>query len=147
MPLIPKEVDELDEATKKLLELWMRTKLVLFKAFGNEPVSKEHEAAFLQLKADISRVYRGMDERLNNSPGLKFEGDKMMEMLKNAMNMEHLKNLPAGEKQNIYVIWHLVYIKMTRTLGALEVMKAGYYPHLHRDRLKEKTSAKAGKGK
>ena len=35
MPLTPPDVEELHEQIKKLLELWMRTKLVFLKAFGS----------------------------------------------------------------------------------------------------------------
>jgi hypothetical protein len=143
MALTPKDVEELTESMKKLLELWMRTKLVLLKAFGSEPITREHESAFLQLKSDVSRIYRAASNRL--SSGLQFEGDKMLEMLKNAMTMGHLQKLSAAEKQNIYVLWHLLYIRMTRTLGALETMKAGYYPHMHRSLLQKMPAKKAAK--
>jgi hypothetical protein len=134
MALTPKDVDELYESNKKLLELWMRTKLVFLKAFGDEEMTREHENTYLQLKSEVSRIFRAIADKL--PPGLKFDGDKMMEMLKNAMTMEHLHQQPPGERQNIYRLWHQIYIKLTRTLGALEVMKSGYYPHLHRGRLK-----------
>ncbi|MCL5271148.1 MAG: hypothetical protein M1457_11525 [bacterium] len=143
MALTPKDVDDLTESMKKLLELWMRIKLVLLKAFGAEPVTREHENAFMQLKSDVSRIYRATSNRL--SSGLQFEGDKLVEMLKNAMTMAHLQKLSPNEKQSIYVVWHLLYIRMTRTLGALETMKAGYYPHMHRSRLQKMPVGKAAK--
>lgn len=136
MALTPKDVDEVIEQIKKLLEYWMRTKLVFIKAFGGEPVSREHEAAFLQLKSEISRLYRSISGVLPS--GLNFDGDKMTEMLKNAMTMEHLQNQPLPERHKFYDTWHRVYVKLTRVLGALEVMQSGYYPAMHRDRLKPK---------
>ena len=136
MPLSPPEVEELDDNAKKLLELWMNTKLAFITAFGNKELTREHETAYLNLKSDISRIYRVMSEKLPK--GLLFEGEKMIEMLKNAMTMETLRQFPASERQNCYKIWHNVYIRLTRTLGSLDVMKAGYYPHLHRDLLKSK---------
>ena len=143
MALTPIDVDNLHDNVKKLLEYWMRAKLVFLKAFGKEAVVPEHESAYLQLKSEISRIYRLIADKLPT--GLLFDGDKMIEMLKNAMTMEHLHQQPASERQSIYRLWHLVYIKLTRTLGALEVMKSGYYPHLHRGRLK--TQPLAGKKK
>lgn len=143
MALTPQDVDQLNENVKKLLELWMRTKLVITRAFGNEKVTREHEAAFLQLKSEISRIYRGVSGKLPS--GMKFEGEKMIELLKNAMTLEHLSNQPPTEKQAIFQRWHTVYIRMTRTFGALEVMKAGYYPAVHRGRLKSTTETKSSK--
>jgi hypothetical protein len=140
MPLTSKQVDELHDAAKKLLELWMRTKLAFQKAFGEGTISPEHENAYLQLKSEISRIYRNIAEQLPK--GLLFDGDKMMEMLKNAMTMEHLHSIPVSERHRLYASWHNVYIKLTRTLGALEIMRSGYYPHLHRERLADKEVAK-----
>ncbi len=142
MPLTPPDVEQLHESIKKLLELWMRTKLVFQKAFGEGPLGPEHEAGYMQLKSEISRIYRGVAAQLPK--GLQFDGDRMMEMLKNAMTMEHLSNQPLQERQNYFSSWHGIYIKLTRTLGSLEVMRSGYYPHLHRERLKPKEQV-AGK--
>lgn len=141
--LTPKDVDELLGSLKKLLEYWMRIKLVLVRAFGGESIGREHESAFLQLKSDVSRTYRIITTRLPE--GLAFEGDKMIEMLKNAINMEQLRSLPVAEKQSIYATWHRVYIRITRTYGAMEVMHAGFFPH-HRQRLKPWTVAQKGSG-
>ena len=135
MALNPQGVDELQENVKKLLELWMRIKLVFNKAFGEEEATREHEATYLQLKSEISRIYRIISDKL--PAGLKFDGDKMLEMLKNAMTMEHLHAQAPSERHVLYRLWHVVYVKLTRTLGALEVMQSGYYPHLHRERLKK----------
>jgi len=141
MALNPQGVDELQEHVKKLLELWMRIKLVFNKAFGEEAITREHEATYLQLKSEISRIYRIISDKL--AAGLKFDGDKMLEMLKNAMTMEHLHVQAPGERQVLYRLWHVIYIRLTRTLGALEVMQSGYYPHLHRERLKKAVTVAA----
>ena len=140
MALSPPEVNDLQETCKKLLGFWMQIKLVFLKAFGAAEISREQESAYMQLKTEISRLNRAASDKLPS--GLKFEGEKMMEMLKNAITMEHLRNQPASEKQNINAVWHRLYIKLTRSLGALEVMQSGYYPHVHRSRLKSMAGAK-----
>ena len=140
MAMTPHDVDELQETCKKLLGFWMQMKLVFLKSFSGAEILAEHETAYMQLKTEISRLNRAVSERLTS--GLKFEGEKMMEMLKNAINMEHLRNQSANEKQNIYATWHRLFIKLTRSLGALEVMQSGYYPHIHRSRLKSMTPTK-----
>ncbi len=140
MALSPIEVENIYDATRKLLELWMRIKLILQKSFSEGAPTSEQENTYLQIKSEISRIYRGIAEKIPR--GLQIDGDKMMEMLKNAMTMEHLGNQPLTERQIYYSTWHRVYLKLTRTLGALEVMKSGYYPHLHRDRLREPAPAR-----
>ena len=143
MALTPKDVDELHEEAEKLLKLWMNAKLAFVKAFTTSgSITADQESTYLQIKSEISRLYRTMSEKLPT--GLLFDGDKMLEMLKNAMTMEHLQRAPAPDRQNYYGIWRRVYIKLTRTLGALEVMQQGYFPHLHRPLL---VSKEAGKGK
>src|SRR5438874_1553470 len=117
MPLTPPDVQELHEQIKKLLELWMRTKLVFLKAFGDEQISKEQEGAYLQLKSEIARINRSIKDKLPK--GLFFDDDKMTEILKNAMSMEHLHNQPPAERQNYYQTWHRIFIRLTRALGAL----------------------------
>ena len=123
------------QTTKQLVEIWMRIKLAIQKAFGKGEITKEQEQAFLQLKSDLSRHYRSVGERLPKD--LLFDGDQMMEMLKNAISMQHLQNQPVAEKRNVFSLWHKVYVKMTRTFGALEVVNDGYYPSLHRDLLRD----------
>ena len=140
MALTPEIIDELDEDARKLLDLWMRTKLVFVRSFGTEAISNEQESAYLQLKSEISRIYRIMSDNL--TPGLLFDGDVMQEVLKNAMSMAHLRNQNPKERQKFYAQWHRVYIKLTRTLGALEVMKAGYLPNEHRALLTKKANLK-----
>lgn len=143
MALTPTDVDELHEQVKKLLEAWMKIKLVFAKAFAEGEITREHEAGYLQLKSDISRIYRVIADKL--PPGLRFDGDKALEMLKNAMTMDHLHQLPQAERQNLYKTWHVIYMRLTRTLGALETMKMGYFPHLHRSKLQSRSAAGAKK--
>ncbi len=130
----PDELSDLFESVKKLLELWMRIKLVLIKAFGEGEVTREQETAYLQMKSEISRIYRTVSQRL--TPGMQFDGDRMMELLKNAMTMEHLHQQPAAEQQGYYATWHAIYVRLTRTLGVLEAMKAGFHPQMFRTALK-----------
>ncbi len=131
MPLIPSQVESFEEAVKKILEIWMRIKLVFLKAFSDAGVQSDQEKEYLRLKTELSRLYKKVSEELPG--GLQFDGDKMMETLKSAMSMAHLKNLPATERRKILGTWHVCYLKLIRTLGALEVMGLGYYPHLHRE--------------
>lgn len=145
MALTPLDVDELHDHIKKNLELWMKIKLVFIKAFGEGEISREHESGYLQLKSEIGRIYRIILDKL--PPGLKFDGDKAMDLLKNAMSMEHLQKLPAGERQNCFKTWHSIYIRLMRTLGALETMKLGYFPHLHRSMLQSRSAIDNAKGK
>lgn len=141
MALQSKEIAELYDSMKTLLGIWMRIKLAIQRSFGKDPVSTEQEQAFLKLKSDLSRLYRRVGEKL--PPELGFEGDEMIEMMKNATTMANLQQLPLTEKRNIFSKWHRIYVLMTRGFGAMEVMNEGYHPRLHRDLLKTKKGKKA----
>ncbi len=140
MALTPKEVADLNVTMKNLVEVWMRIKLAIQKAFGKGEITKEQEGAFLQLKSDLSRQYRSVADRLPKD--LQFDGDQMMDMLKNAISMQHLQNQHINDKRNMFSLWHKVYVKMTRTFGAVEVINEGYYPSLHRDLLRDPAKQK-----
>jgi hypothetical protein len=145
MALTPHTVAELNENVKKLLDLWMRTRLVFIKAFGNQPIDDAQENAYLELKSEIQRLYRTISENITS--GLMFDGDKMIETMKNAISMDQLRQQAAKERQSYLATWHQIYIRLTRTLGALEVINAGYYPHEHRSMLQSYKDAGKGKSK
>lgn len=134
MALTPSVVDDLHETIKQILEIWMRIKLVFLKAFGDAEISADQEKAFLNFKAEISRNYKKISDDLPK--GLNFDGDKMLDAMKNVLSIQHLRDYSPKDRQVLLQTWHAVYIRITRTLGALEVMQSGYYPHLHRDRFR-----------
>lgn len=134
MPLTPPEVDEYHETIKGILEVWMRIKLVFLKAFGDAEITPDQEKAFLNFKTEISRNYKRISDELPK--GLQFDGDRMLESMKNVLSIQHLRDYSPKDRQALLSTWHNVYIKITRSLGALEVMQSGFYPHLHRDRLR-----------
>lgn len=143
MALNPKEVEELHHSLKNLLEIWMHIKLAIQKSFGKGPITKEQEQAFLKLKSDLSRLYRIVNDRIPKD--LQFDGDEMIDMMKNATTMEHIHALPLTEKRNVFSQWHKIYILLSRSYGAFEVINEGYYPRLHRELLKFKGGAKGVK--
>jgi hypothetical protein len=144
MALQAKEISDLYGSLKTLLEIWMRIKLAIQRAFTGEAPTADQEQAFLKLKSELSRLYRTVGEKL--PPDLKFEGEAMIEMMKNATSMKNLQAVPVAEKRNMFSKWHRFYVLMTRSFGAMEVMNEGYHPRLHRERLKTKDN-KSSKSK
>jgi hypothetical protein len=130
MALNPQVVMELAEQAKNMLELWMKIRMVFVRAFGTQDITKEQEDEYLNLKGEIQSLHRAMSNQL--TLGLQFDGDKMTETLKSATSMDFLRQQTAQERQKFFATWHQVYVKLTRTMGALEIMNAGYFPHEHR---------------
>lgn len=143
MAFTPKEVAELHAGQKKLLEVWMKIKLAIQMAFSQSQVTPQHENAFLALKSDLSRLHRTVAGHLPKD--LQFSGDEMMELMKNATTMQHLHGLPLREKRETFGTWHKIYMLMSRSFGALEVINEGYYPRLHRKLIRG--DGRPGKGK
>jgi hypothetical protein len=137
-----KEVLELQQAVRAMLENWMRIKLAFQKAFSQGPILKEHEDAFLKLKSELSRANRQISERLPTNLG--FDGPQMVDMMKNATTMQSLHALPPQVRRDILAQWHRIYILLNRSLGALEVVGEGYHPALHRGKLLTDSARTAG---
>lgn len=144
MALSSEDITNLHSSTKTILEIWMRIKLAIQTAFRKVEITKEHEHAFLQLKSDLSRKYRSVSDKLPAE--LQFDGDDMIDLMKNATTMKQVQTLPMAEKRNIFSRWHKIYVLINQTFGALEVMNEGFTPRLHRDLLKMDYDAKK-KGK
>ena len=100
MAFTPKEVAELNASLQRLLEIWMRIKLAIQKAFGKGAITRELEQAFLKLKSDLSRLYRVIGDRLPKE--LQFDGNEMIEMMKSATTMQNLHSLPLEEKRKVF---------------------------------------------
>ena len=145
MAFTPKEVAELHTGQKKLLEVWMKIKLAIQTAFSQSQVTPEHENAFLVLKSDLSRLNRSVADHLPKD--LRFGGDEMMDLMKNATTMQHLHGLPLREKRETFGTWHKIYVLMSRSFGALEVINDGYYPRLHRNLMRMDGGGGKGKSK
>ncbi len=139
-----KEVLEVQQSVKSVLDNWMRIKLAFQKAFSQGPISREHENAFLKLKSELSRANRQLSEKLPSN--LSYDSAQMMELMKNATTMQSLHSLPPQERRQVLTQWHHIYILLNRSLGALEVVGDGYHPNLHRGMLlTEKPRVAGGK--
>ena len=134
MALTPSVVESLEGEIQSLLEMWMRVKLAFVKAYGDAEITPELERGFMQIKTELSAAYRNIEGDL--VPGLKFDGEKMAELMKNAINMRHVRRQPTADRTTTFVLWHRIYVKLTRALGALKVIRSGYYPSIHRHRLR-----------
>lgn len=130
MALNPTEVKELQHLIKNLLKMWMQCKLAFNKAFSEGAIVKENESTFLKLKAELSRIAKNVQNRL--PADLQFGGNDLIDLLKNATSLQLLHSFPQADRIKVLNNWHSVYVKLNRTMGALEVLDEGYYPRLHR---------------
>lgn len=111
---------------QQLLNLWLQAKNSLAKAFTDAPVSQEEERQFLEVKSSVSQYTRLVSQKL--PPDVKIGGERMQELLRQAISISHLRGLPKSDKQTLVANWHASFIQLTRAVGCLQFITEGYQP-------------------
>jgi len=126
----PNKVDVANETalreSQQLLQLWLQTKGYLAKAFIDSPVTPEEEKGFLETKSAVSQYTRTVSQKL--PPDVKIGGEKMQDLLRQAISISHLRGLPKADKQNLIANWHAAFIQLARAVGCLQFVVQGYLP-------------------
>jgi hypothetical protein len=115
---VPEERHQLLEDTRTLLKHWTRVRDFLLMAFQNEPIPREQEQAFLQLKSETARSQRVVSSKIPEE--LAFGSDKITDFLRQAISISHLRSLPLADKRGLVGAWHVASVMLHRAAGALE---------------------------
>ncbi len=121
-----KEIEEIIEDAKHLLENWLKFKKYLQKSFTQEPISMEDETDFLESKSIIAKNQRMVGEKVKDM--FYYGADKIQALTRQCISVAHLRSLPILDRRNLLVEWHMVYVRITQLAGALALMKEGYIP-------------------
>lgn len=128
--MAPSKTDLANEAalqeSQQLLNLWLQTKGFLAKAFTDTPVGPAEEKAFLETKSAVSQYTRLVSEKL--PPGVTIGGERMQELMRQAISISHLRGLPKADKQVLVANWHAAFINLARAVGCLQFIVEGYQP-------------------
>ncbi len=128
--MAPSKMDVANEAalreSQQLLNLWLQTKGFLAKAFTESPVAHEEEKAFLETKSAVSQYTRTVSQKL--PPDVKIGGEKMQELLRQAISIAHLRGLPKADKQTLIANWHAAFVQLARAVGCLQFITEGFQP-------------------
>lgn len=116
----PEERELLLQETRTLLNRWSRIREFLLMAFQNDPIAREQEQAFLELKSETARSQRVVARKVPED--LKFGADKITDFLRQAISVGHLRGLPIADKRTLVGQWHLASVMLHRAVGALEYM-------------------------
>ncbi len=114
------------QESQQLLNLWLQTKGFLAKAFTDTPVSPEEEKAFLETKSAVSQYTRLVSQKLPAE--VKIGGERMQELLRQAISIGHLRGLPKADKQTLISNWHASFVNLARAVGCLQLISEGYKP-------------------
>jgi len=116
----PEEREILLQDSRTLLSFWLRTRDYLLMAFQSEPITREQEQAFLELKSETARCQRVVGGKMPED--LKFGSDKITDFLRQAISVAHLRGLPMADKRALVGFWHFASVMLHRAVGALEFM-------------------------
>lgn len=111
------------------LEQWLSFKRYFQQAFGEEPITPDHETEFLEVKSQVARNVRGVGDRLKPI-GIDVPANKVRDLLNRCISINHLRALPKNDREAIHKEWHGVFISLSRSVGALKFMAEGYKPRL-----------------
>ena len=114
------------EGFKKLLQLWVSFRKYFQRSFTSEPISRQEEQDFLELKSTLAKSYRALAQRSNEL--FYYGGDKILEILRQSISVGHLRALPIGDKRTLYTNWHTVFVYLSRTVGAYRFLAEGFVP-------------------
>jgi len=118
----PAEIQALLQDTRTLLTHWTRIRDFISLALGSEPITREHEQGFLELKSETARDQRVVAQKIPED--LRFGADKITDFLRQAISAAHLRGLPAADKRGLVSAWHVASVMLHRAVGALEYIGA-----------------------
>ncbi len=118
-------VTENQQLSKSILDHWIVFKRHFLKAFTQDPISPEEEQEFLEVKSQISKISRVLNERLKD---LGFDGEKISNILRQCISVGQLRAMPVPDRRNLYKEWHAIFISLNRVLGATEFVGLGWVP-------------------
>lgn len=112
--------------TQNLLQLWIKIRGFLAKATTDEPISPDDERMFLEAKSETSRYQRTLGMKLPDY--VNYGSDKIQEILRQSISINHLRGLPRADRQNLLATWHAVFVYLSQALGVLQFINEGYEP-------------------
>ena len=129
MQMKPSIVTETLPLADGLLKNWVAFRKFLRLAMSDQPITREQDQAFLQIKSAISKTYSQVRNRLPRQ--LAGSPEQLQDLMKQSLSVTHVRNMPAPDRRNMYRLWHAFYIDLCRTAGALKYMNdEKYYPKI-----------------
>jgi len=114
----PEDRELLLQEARALLNHWQQIREYLLLAFQNDPITREQEQKFLELKSETARCQRVVSGKIQED--LKFGSDKIADFLRQAISIAHLRSLPMADKRGLVSVWHVGSVMLHRAAGALE---------------------------
>lgn len=110
------------------LEQWLSFKNYLVLGSTSNKISQEDENSFLEIKSNLSRSNRALGEKMKEAGRMDLGEKLLKELLTKCVSISNISSLPPPDKRQLMRDWHKVYIKMSRSIGALKMLSEGYVP-------------------
>ena len=96
-------------------KVWLQIRNLLMKASAHLPISGEDEKNFLGFTSDASKIQRILHNKIGER--VNFGSDRIVELLRKAVSLNQLRQLPETDRRDIISNWHFIYVLLTRALG------------------------------
>jgi len=110
------------------LEQWLSFRRYMTKAFSEAEIASPDETDFLEVKSAIAKNVRNLGERMKEIGALDYGEKSIRELLNKCVSVSHLRNLPPRDQSGLRQEWHVVFVRMSRSVGALKFLSEGYVP-------------------
>jgi len=142
MQMKPQIIEESRPLADSLLKNWLEFRKFLRLAISDQPITREHDQAFLEIKSAVSRNFSQLRSRLPRE--LTGSPERMQDLMKGALSVTHVRNMPSADRRNLYAFWHSFYVELCRTVGALKYMAdEKFYPKFEEKIVKSGANLKA----
>lgn len=123
----PNEVEESLQLARQMLQMWMQMKRFYIKANSNEPLTKDDERQFLEIKSETAKLQRSLSEKMKDA--ISYGAEQIQNLLRQTISVAHMRNLPVNDRRTLFKDWHVVYVQLTRLVGGLEfAQQTGHIP-------------------
>jgi len=122
---------------RRLLDLWLKYKAFLVLAFSKNRLAPDAERQFLEVTSELQKQQRILMPFVPRD--VDFGVDRMSKLLRGAITLQHLRELPEADKKKIFAEWHSIYVLVTRCAGAMHFIAEGY---VHKAVIKEEMGLK-----
>lgn len=135
-------VEETRPLVDLLLQRWLKFREFLQFAMSDKTISRNHDHLFLEVKSGISKAFSQVRNRLPR--GLMGDTERMQDVMKQALSVTHVRNLPSPDKDQLYRFWHGYYIDLCRMSGTLKFMDdEKFYPRFDETEKRASVNIKA----
>jgi hypothetical protein len=121
-------VEETAQELRTMLDLWLKVKHYLQKAVSGEPITREDEGDFLRIKSDGTKYHRILKNKMTDQKTrikkLDFNYDRMIDILRSSISIQHLRSLPEADMKRSMTEWHRIYVQLCNALGAYDFLRS-----------------------